>query len=86
MLRTELVDLMMQLVSYPELLIVLRVVKHSLIYMGLLQFVHHFHLIEVDQCSIRCPAWDVRHHIRLDADFHLDELFVEWNAEVEPRL
>lgn len=86
MLGAELIDLMMQLVGDPKLLVVLSIVEHCLVNCLLAQFVDHLHLVEVYQRAIGGAAGNVGDGVSLDADLHLDELFIEGNAEVETRL
>jgi hypothetical protein len=85
-LGAELVDLVVQLVSDPELLIILSVVEHSVVDELLLQLVHHLDLVEVNQRSVGRSAGDAGDHVGLDAHLHLDEFLVHRNAEVESGL
>lgn len=83
MLRTELIDLMMDLVGDPKPLVLLRVVEHSLIDVLFFEFVDHLYLVEVDQCAVGGAAGNAGDHIGLDAHLHLDELFIHGDSEVE---
>lgn len=85
MLRTKLVDLMMDLVRYPKTLVLLSVVQHGLINVLFFEFVDHLYLVEVDQCAVGGAAGNAGHHIGLDAHLHLDEFFVNGDSEVETR-
>ena len=83
MFGAELIDFVVQFVSDPEALIVLSVVKYSLIDILFPKLVYYLHLIEVNQCSVRCATRNVLDHVSLDAHFHLDEVLIERNPEME---
>lgn len=77
---------MMQLVRNPKLLIIFRIVQHSIVDILFLQFVYNLNLVEIDHGPIGSTTRDICDHISLDADAHLDELLEERDAEVDAGL
>lgn len=84
--RAKLIDFMMELISNPEFLVVLSVVQNCVIDIFLPELVDDFYLLEIDESTVIGSARDALHDVCLDADFHLDELFVHWDSEMKPWL
>ncbi len=77
MLGTELIDLMMNFISDPELFIILCVIEDSLIDKVLFKFVDDFDSVKIDKCTVGSTTWDIIDSICLNADFHFDEFLDE---------
>ena len=69
--RAELVDLMVDLVIDPRLVVVDRVVLDRLVHVLALQSVDHLDLVEGDHGAARGAAWDLGHLVRLQSDLYL---------------
>jgi hypothetical protein len=70
-LRAELIDLMMNLVIDPCLIIVHRVVLDGLMRQIFVQSIHHLYLVKVDKHSPGGTTWHIVYFISLHGDLHL---------------
>mmetsp|Transcript_8896 Transcript_8896/g.20960 ORF Transcript_8896/g.20960 Transcript_8896/m.20960 type:complete len:331 (+) Transcript_8896:65-1057(+) len=68
--RAELVDLVVDLVIDPRLVVVDRVVLDRLVHVLALQSVDHLDLVEGDHGAARGAAWDLGHLVRLQSDLY----------------
>jgi hypothetical protein len=70
-LRAELIDLMMNLVIDPCLIIVYGVVLDGLVRQIFVQSIHHLYLVKVDEHSPGGTTWHIVYFISLHGDLHL---------------
>ena len=77
------IDLMMNFVGDPKLLIVFCVIEDSLIDKLLSKFVHNFNSVKIDKSAVGSTTWNIIDGICLNGDFHFDEFFDERQLEVE---
>jgi hypothetical protein len=83
MLGAELIDLMMNFVGDPKLLIVFCVIEDGLIDKLLSKFVHNFDSVKIDKSAVGSTTWNIIDGIGLNGDLHFDEFFNERQLEVE---
>ena len=86
MFWTELVDFVVDFVSYPELFVVFGVVEDSLVDKLLFELIHNLDSVKVDESTIWSATGYVVDSVGLYADFHFDEFFDEGKFEVESGL
>mmetsp|Transcript_138043 Transcript_138043/g.195365 ORF Transcript_138043/g.195365 Transcript_138043/m.195365 type:complete len:201 (-) Transcript_138043:57-659(-) len=66
----ELVDLVVDLVEDPRLVVVWAVELDGVVRLCGIQAVHHFNLVEVDDAATAGTAWDLSHCVCLESDLN----------------
>ena len=85
MLGTELIDLMVDFVCDPKLIIWLGVIKYCFEHHIFPQLINNLNFVKIDQRSIRSSTRDIFYFIGLDGHFDLNEFLKKGDTEMISR-